>query len=155
MYQSANQRTRQNNNDAFVVGNDHTPARGRQMNVVNSRPEILTAICRSHGERREGDDLQMFANVPGHNCDAPYANRISRASMAHGQKKAGTARAIPAMISAAAYALIFISYSRFVVLPGIGTGYFPSASATIGGGESIVHLSQSGANSCSQLSMSS
>ena len=40
-----------------------------------------------------------------------------------------------------AHALTFISYSCFVVLPGIGTGYLPSLSATTGGGESFVHLS--------------
>src|SRR5436190_23988464 len=53
------------------------------------------------------------------------------------------------------YALMFISYSCLVVLPGIGTGYLPSLSATMGGGESMVHLSMPGAYSISSLSISS
>src|SRR6185503_14735901 len=46
-------------------------------------------------------------------------------------------------------------YSRFPLNPGIGTGYLPSASATTGGFESIVHLSIPGAYSigCSSISV--
>ena len=40
-------------------------------------------------------------------------------------------------------------------MPGCGTGYLPSASDGTGGGESIVSLSTSGANSCWQLRISS
>src|SRR5688572_29860585 len=46
-------------------------------------------------------------------------------------------------------------YSRSFFRPGIGTGYKPLASASTGGGESIVHLSMSGAYSWGWFSMSS
>ena len=40
-------------------------------------------------------------------------------------------------------------------IPGMGMGYFPSSSDFTGGGESIIHLSASGAYSTSELSISS
>ena len=45
------------------------------------------------------------------------------------------------------------AYSRLVTMPGCGTGYLPSASASNGAGPSMVSLSTSGANSWSQLSI--
>src|SRR5579863_4196830 len=44
-------------------------------------------------------------------------------------------------------------YSREVTIPGCGTGYRPSASATSGAGESMVNLSVFGDISKSQLSI--
>jgi len=46
-------------------------------------------------------------------------------------------------------------YSVVFLIPGMGIGYLPSASATSGGGESIVNLSTPGAYSSGELSISS
>src|SRR5580765_4489981 len=44
-----------------------------------------------------------------------------------------------------------LQYSRFLTMPGCGTGYVPSGPARRGAGPSRVSLSTSGANSCSQF----
>ena len=44
-------------------------------------------------------------------------------------------------------------YSRSFLIPGWGIGYLPSGPSLSGAGPSIVSLSTSGANSCSQFSI--
>ena len=66
MQKAADEQRRQNRNYAFVVGDNHPRAAGRQVDVVNRRHGILPAIGGANAERHKRRNFQMLADVSDH-----------------------------------------------------------------------------------------
>src|SRR2546425_10074453 len=66
MDQTADHQSRQHNHNAFVVRNDHTPAGGRKINVIDCGYGILASVGSPDREGNEGSNSQMLADITCH-----------------------------------------------------------------------------------------
>ncbi len=111
-----------------------------------------------HHDRHPRPHVHLFRAADRMGRRAQLEDRVAAEDLRRGTKSPSCCRTPTASTrwpSRAEPSACKAQYSRCLVMPGIGTGYLPSAPATTGAAEVKVSLSRPGAISCGQLSMSS
>ena len=81
MHQAADQQSRQHNDDALVVRDDHSPTYRRQVNVVDRGHRILMPIGSADSERDKRRNFQMLSDVAQSSLGEAIPKPLSRQAL--------------------------------------------------------------------------